>query len=82
MYVTGGPIGDTPLTLTWGGTLLGNITPPTVDVTSLTGTITVATATAGTDYVGANVFTFIPSDASQLPFISIEERIGVLPYLG
>lgn len=67
------------MTLTWGGTLLGNITPPTVDVTGLTGTtpgITVATATAGTDYVGASVHTFIPSDASSLPFLCIEERIG------
>lgn len=77
VYVTGGPIPDAPFTLTWGGTQLGNITQPTVDVTSLTGTITVATVGGGgTDYVGANVFTFIPSDASQLPFLGIEERIG------
>jgi hypothetical protein len=76
VIVTGGPIGDAPFVLTWGGTLLGNVTAPTVDVTSLTGTITVATATAGTDYIGASVHTFLPSDASSLPFLCIEERIG------
>lgn len=76
VIVTGGPIADTPFTLTWYGSQLGNITAPTVDVTGLTGTITVATPTPGTDYVGASVHTFLPSDASSLPFLAIEERIG------
>lgn len=45
--VTGGPIGTTPLTLTFYGNLQGNVAEVTVDVTALTGTITVATATPG-----------------------------------
>lgn len=46
--VTGGPIGTTPLTLTFQNALGNtNVAQVTVDVTSLTGTITVATATAG-----------------------------------
>lgn len=72
-------VGGGVFTITWGGSLLGNVTPPTADATALTGTspgITVGTATPGTDYTGAAVHTFLPSDASQLPFLSIEERIG------
>lgn len=80
VVVTGDTIvGAGVFTLTWGGNLLGNITPPTADSTNLTGTtpgITVGTGTAGTDYVGAAVHTFIPSDDAQLPFLAIEERIG------
>jgi hypothetical protein len=77
--VSGGPIVTAPFILTWRGNLLGNITQPTADATSLTGStpgITVATDTGGTTYVGAAVHTFYPSDASSLPFLSIEERIG------
>lgn len=76
---TGTLVGGGVFTLTWGGALLGNITAPTADATSLTGStpgITVATLTGGTDYVGAAVHTFLPSDAAQLPFLSIEEQIG------
>lgn len=67
------------MTLTWGGTLLGNVAAPTTTPGGLTGTTpgqTVATATAGTDYTGASVHTFLPSDAASLPFIAIQERIG------
>lgn len=80
VLVTGTTIvGGGVFTLTFGGALLGDIAEVTVDDALLTGTtpgITVATSTAGTDYVGAAVHTFWPSDASQLPFLSIEERIG------
>lgn len=79
VFVTGPSTGVADsgvLTLTWGGTLVGNITPPTVDVTSLTGTIAVTTPTAGTDYTVASTHTFLPSDAAQLPFLGIEEEIG------
>lgn len=79
VVVTGGPIASAPFLLTWGGSLLGNITPPTADVTNLTGStpgITVATPTAGVTYVGASVHTFWPSDSAALPYLAIEERIG------
>ncbi len=80
VLVTGGPLpAGGVFTLTWGGSLLGNLSAPTADATNLTGTtpgITVATATGGTDYTGAASHSFWPSDASQLPFLAIEERIG------
>lgn len=79
VFVTGGPLPATPLTLTWGGTKLGNVAQPTT-TDSLTGGTTPATAfattTAGTDYVAASVHTFLPSDASQLPFLAVEERFA------
>lgn len=79
VYVTGGPLPTTALTLVWGGTKLGNVSQPTT-TDSLTGGTTPATAfattTAGTDFVGAASHTFIPSDAAQLPFLAVEERIG------
>lgn len=80
VFVTGTTIvGGGVFTLTWGGTLLGNVTAPTTTTAGLTGTtpgITVATATAGTDYTGAASHTFLPSDGSALPFLAIQERIG------
>lgn len=46
--VTGGPVGTTPFTLTFRNALGGaNVDQVTVDVTNLTGTITVATTTPG-----------------------------------
>lgn len=47
IVVTGGPVQTTPLTLTFAGNLSGNQPEVTVDVTALTGTVTVATATPG-----------------------------------
>lgn len=79
VYCTGGPLPASAITLTWAGSLVGDITTPT-STDSLTGGTTPATAwattTAGTDYIGASVHTFIPSDAAQLPFVGIEEQIG------
>jgi hypothetical protein len=51
----------------------------TTGVGSLTGgapTLTPATTIAGTDYVGASSHLFLPSDAAQLPFLGVQERIG------
>lgn len=77
--VTGGPLPGTAITITWMGSLLGNVAAPTT-TDSLTGgtspATVIGTTTAGTDYVGAAVHTFYPSDAAQLPFLAIEERIG------
>ncbi|MGE0342560.1 MAG: hypothetical protein AB7O86_05790 [Porticoccaceae bacterium] len=47
LTVTGGPVGTTPLTVTYNGELGANVDQLTVDVTSLTGTVTVATSTPG-----------------------------------
>lgn len=83
VIVTGGPIGPHPggtaFTLQWIGSKLGNNAEVTTSVVSLTGTsptLTPSTSIAGTDYVGASVHTFWPSDAAQLPFIAIQEKIG------
>jgi hypothetical protein len=45
--VTGGPVGTTALTVTYVGAEGRNVPALTVDVTDLTGTVTVATTTAG-----------------------------------
>lgn len=80
VLVTGGPLpGGGVYTIKWMGALVGNVTAPTASAVSLTGTtpgITVGTPTAGTDYTGASTHTFWPTDAAQLPFLGIEERIG------
>lgn len=80
VLVTGGPLpGGGVFTIKWLGTQLGNVTAPTASAVSLTGTtpgITVGTGTAGTDYTGASVHSFWPTDDAQLPFLGIEERIG------
>lgn len=78
VFVTGNAGG--PYTVTWGGTLLGVGTAMTASGTGLTGgttpTVTVTNATPGTDYVGASVHTFLPSDASQLPFLAVQEKFA------
>lgn len=79
VFVTGGPLPGTALTLTWGGTKIGNVAQPTTTDSFTGGTSPAsafATTTAGTDYVGASVHTFLPSDASQLPFLAVEERFA------
>lgn len=78
VFVTGGPFPAAPMTITFGGTLLGAQTM-TGTFTGLTGTTpggTVTVTTAGTAYVGAAVHTFLPSDASQLPFLAVQERLA------
>lgn len=45
--VTGGPVDTAVVTIKFLGTLTGNVSQVTVDVTALTGTITVATSVAG-----------------------------------
>lgn len=78
VFVTG-PAGG-PWVLTWGGTKLGATAAPTATSAGLTGgtspTVGVAVTTAGTAYTGASVHTFLPSDASQLPFLAVEERFA------
>jgi hypothetical protein len=78
--VTGGPFPGTPIVITQYGTLVGVVTALTADSTGLTGgttpTVTPSTTTAGTAYTGASTHTFVPSDAAQLPFLAIQERIG------
>lgn len=78
VFVSGGPFPSSPMILTWGGTLLGPITL-TGTFTGLTGTTpggNIANTTVGSAYVGAAVHTFMPSDAAQLPFLSVQERVG------
>lgn len=79
VFVTGGPFPATALVLTWGATLLGPITL-TETHTGLTGgttpAVVVTNTTVGSAYVGASVHTFLPSDASQLPFLSVQERFA------
>lgn len=47
IVVTGGPVATTPWTVTFNGSAAINVPEMTVDLTGLTGTITVATATPG-----------------------------------
>jgi len=82
VIVTGGPFPDAPLVITFGGTLNGLPTgaPVTVTTAGLTGTTpgaSVTRTTTGASVTGSGyLHTIIPSDASQLPFLGIEERIG------
>lgn len=79
VYASGGPILTTPVVLTFQGTLFGVQTVTATSTGLIGGTtpaVTPVVTTAGTAYVGANIHTFIPSDASQLPFLGIEEGIG------
>ncbi len=82
VIVTGGPYPATPFVITFGGTLNGLPTgaPVTVTTAGLTGStpgITVTRTTTGASVTGNGyLHTLWPSDASQLPFLGIEERIG------
>lgn len=82
IIVTGGPIATVPFVLTFGGTLNGTVAgaPVTASAVSLTGTtpgITVTRTVTGASVTGSGfLHTIIPSDAAQLPFLGIEERIG------
>jgi hypothetical protein len=77
--VTGGPLNSAPILVQFFGKLVGTTTLFTV-TPSFTGgtspTLTPTISTTGTVYTGANTHTFIPSDAAQLPFLAIQERIG------
>lgn len=82
VIVTGGPVHTTPVVITFIGTMNGTVTgaPVTTGVGSLTGTtpgISVTRTATGASVTGPGyMHTIIPSDASQLPFLGIEERIG------
>jgi hypothetical protein len=80
IMVTGGPFPGTPMVVTFMGTLFGVQVLMTASSVGLTGgttpTVTPVMTTAGTAYTGAAVHTFLPSDASSLPYIAIQERIG------
>lgn len=82
VIVTGGPINTTPVVITFTGTLNGTVTgaPVTASAASLTGStpgINVTRTATGASVTGAGfLHTILPSDASQLPFLGIEERIG------
>lgn len=82
VIVTGGPWPGTPMVITFGGTLNGLPTgaPITITPTGLTGTTpgaNVTRTTTGASVTGSGyLHTIWPSDASQLPFLGIEERIG------
>jgi hypothetical protein len=82
VIVTGGPFPGAAIVITFGGTLNGLPTgaPITVQAGSLTGTTPGATITrtiTGASVTGSGfLHTIYPSDAAQLPFLGIEERIG------
>lgn len=82
VIVTGGPVPTTPFVITFGGTLNGTVTgaPVTVTTTGLTGStpgITVTRTVTGASVTGTGfLHTILPSDASQLPFLGIQEQIG------
>lgn len=77
--VSGGLDTGTTFTVTWYGTLAGVITNPTVTPSFTGGStplLTPTSAVTGAAFTGASKHTFIPSDAAQLPFLAIQERIG------
>lgn len=78
--VTGGPFPATPILVKHYGKLVGTVTAITASSVGLTGgtspTVTPTTSTAGTAFTVASKHTFLPSDAAQLPFLAIQERIG------
>lgn len=80
VWCTGGNLPATPVVVEFAGTLYGDVALMTANSASLTGgstpTATPATTTAGVTYVGAAVHQFWPSDAAQLPFVAIQEKLG------
>lgn len=83
LYVTGGPGPATPYVVTFTGTLNGDIATTMTATATFTGGTTPAIAVAETT-PGASVspvgsgfqHTLWPSDASQLPFLAVEEAVG------
>lgn len=81
VIVTGGPVHTAAVVITFTGTLNGTVTgaPVTVNVASLTGStpgINVTRTQTGAAAPAGSLHTILPSDAAQLPFFGIEERIG------
>lgn len=77
--VEGGPFPATPMVVKHYGTLVGVADAITTTETFTGGTtpdISITATVPGAAYTGASKHTFIPSDAAQLPFIAIQERIG------
>lgn len=77
--VIGGPLPLIDMAVKFDGALNGTVTAITATSTGLTGstpTITVAHTTTGASNAAGFQHLFIPSDAAQLPFLSIEEQIS------
>lgn len=78
--VTGGPVDTAALTVTYGGSYGIDVPQLTVDVTNLTGTVTVATTTPGV--VGANdgrgtVGNIVGLNNTELPWTLMERDVEV-----
>lgn len=82
VLVTGGPWPATPFVVSFIGTKSGTVTgaPMTGSFASLTGTTpggTITRTQTGLSVTGSGYqHTITPSDASQLPFLAVEEQIG------
>lgn len=81
VLVTGGPLHEEPVVVSFTGALSGALigAPLTVDTALVTGTSPNANVTRtvqGQTSTGAYSNLFVPSDAPQLPFLGIEENVG------
>lgn len=78
--VSGGPLSTTPIVIRLDGTLAGTqATGVTIDFTNVTGSTPgadVVRTVTGLSNTGTYRDIFVPSDASSLPFVAIEENIG------
>lgn len=78
--VTGGPLSTTPIVIRLDGTLSGTqatgVTITTTNVTGSTPGAGVVRTVTGLTNAAAYRDLLVPSDASSLPFIAIEENVG------
>lgn len=80
VVVTGGPFPASTIKVTFDGLLNGTTTAITATNTGLTGgtapAVTIAHTVTGASNTGSYLHVFLPSDASQLPFLSVEEQVA------